>query len=76
MCFKCYKKKREIVRLEVWWTHHSEHPVQDEVDADVGAGGHVHDGTYGAQVKDGGQRLQELGLAGPRTVQMRGTAQL
>lgn len=57
------------------WTHHSKYPVEDEVDADVGAGRHVHNRTYGAEVKNGGQSLQELGLAGLRTVQKRGRAQ-
>lgn len=55
-------------------TYHSEYPIHGEVCADVGAGCHVHDGSYGAQVKDRTQSVQQGGLVRLRAVHQEGTA--
>lgn len=57
------------------WTYHSKNSVQGEEGADVGGGCHVNDGSYGAQIKYGGQSLQQGQLVRLGAVHIDGTAQ-
>ena len=57
------------------WTYHSKYTVQGEVGANVGGGCHAHDGSYGAQIKYGGQSLQQGRLGRLGAVHIDGTAQ-